>query len=476
MPDSVMSSLQTPYQHGAACGFLARLHQCLREKQWLPVLTIIVAGILIRFFTSGMRVFVSPDSMAYWYTAEAILAGDWIHTYVERTPGYPVFLMLIQGLTMMSKDVLGASDPQVLFQKWLLLAQSVLGIVNALLLNTCAKRLTQNTVLAFYAGLVMLLLPDLLLYEHAFLAETIYTTGLLLWFTCFLSCQKTVQDNSLQKPYLLKVALLGLLTGWLMLVKPIAVSVAICGTIGLWRNKRYVWQSIALFGAAIATCILPWMMMNANVHGTFTLAAGKGANQLYKMIDDVDWVSPLAGEYKIQLHQRYLVHPEGETYNAVNDVHVLMDGQAKRKPNYSAIYLKHDENAGLLAWEAITQHPLSWIYQTAKQWLDFFVKPSTSIVRLPLFSFWSIFSCQVWQVLMLLSGLGAIVAISRRNLPFIMAFALVMSHSVLYALSTLADARYHIPLEPFALLLAVYLVSLLIANPAGDPQEVSQKL
>ncbi|MEB3286766.1 MAG: hypothetical protein VKJ04_04630 [Vampirovibrionales bacterium] len=439
--------------------YTSLLSKC--QRHWgLSLLLLILLALLLRFFCSGMRVFVSADSLAYLNSAQALLTGTYHETYIERTPGYIILLTLLQGLGSLFYGELSQS----VFQKLLLLFQSLLGLCNIVLFAVIARRLLGNPLWALLAALLLALSPELLLYEHAMLSETLYTNCLLVLFWGL-----SVAFD--QKPLsALLLLFLSVLSGLLMWVKPVAVSALACVGCWLWlssksRQPTKRLQPLLFYGFGILLCVFPWMLFNATQHNAFVFSAGQGANQLYKMIDFVDWSTPVHNAtdfdmaYKDRLRFRVAQHPAGETYNAVNDMHVVMDQEAKRQPDYSTIYLAHNEAAGKIAWQAILNNPLAWLWVSACQWVDFFFKPPAPIVaKVPLFSLWAVASFQAYQVLASLALLGVGLSYFRRDWPVLFSGAIIFSHSLLYALTTLSDARYRLPLTPFFILLAVYAV------------------
>ncbi|MCX7018002.1 MAG: hypothetical protein NTY46_03185 [Candidatus Sumerlaeota bacterium] len=75
--------------------YLSRTFELLR-REWPLALLIAASLILQTLFYSASVPNVFPDSSSYQLLAEAIMKGDWGHVgFVFRTPGYPVFLAII---------------------------------------------------------------------------------------------------------------------------------------------------------------------------------------------------------------------------------------------------------------------------------------------------------------------------------------------------------------------------------------------
>ena len=147
------------------------------------VIYIISFGVAIRIIYSlsiGLEMF--PDSKSYMLNAMVLLSEQWSDFAVERTIGYPLFLML----TMKALLLFTGHINEATFGITLVALQSILGITTALLCADIAKRLFNNNKLALIVALLIQVSESQLFYEHAVLTETAYTFFLIsnLYILC----------------------------------------------------------------------------------------------------------------------------------------------------------------------------------------------------------------------------------------------------------------------------------------------------
>lgn len=408
------------------------------------LIIILVVAMIIRFFCAGMPPLITVDSKAYYTCAMALLSGDLGSFYVERTPGYPLILMLVMALTQ-------ETSPEALTQP-LLILQSILGCLSALLAGDIFYRLFQNRLWAVSVGILCAVSPALLHYEHAFLTEAVYTFSLLLYVRLLVGCWQN--RNSPQPPNMLACMVLGLLTGWLMWIKPIAMAVGFGTILFLVLIRPQInpqhFQKIAIgYLAGWMLLVVPWISFNWVTHQTITFAASSGANQLYKTIDWVDWKSPQEAEYKTLLLQRYPVQPKEKSYRAVNDAHVIMYERDRQVKGYSEIYLAHDNAARNISNEVILNHPVQYLVITLQEFFKFVTQPLGDAVDI---------GHIVWQAVFLFSLIGMALLLLTPSISLLQRFPMILAgmHWVLYPLLTISDPRYRVPLEPLFMMIAVY--------------------
>jgi len=193
-----------------------------------------------------------------------------------RTPGYPVFLA---GLI----KVAGASPVA------LVVAQQVLAIVNVLL-AFAVSRIYMSPWRAALVALVVLVEPFHLYYSLWLLATTLFVTVLLLTWYAF---ERASEDRGGWRS-----ALVGVLCGLLVLVRPVAMLVPLVVFLGLClprsrggeskRAFRKSWQRAAVCVMVCAVVISAWMMRNRVVAGHFALSHQGGIVLAYFKAAEVE--------------------------------------------------------------------------------------------------------------------------------------------------------------------------------------------
>ncbi len=189
-----------------------------------------------------------------------------------RTPGYP---MVLAGLMI----VIGDSPTAVI------VVHQLLAILSVWLLFHLARRWMSDRR-ALIVALLFLVEPYHLFYSLWLLATTVFVTLLLL---TWLVWQRAVDTG---RP--VWIALLGLLTGFLVLVRPVAALVPAVVLAGLlvvvlrWRrgtvNERPFgpsWTSVPIFAAACALVVGSWMLRNQVQFGYFALSDQSGVVLAY---------------------------------------------------------------------------------------------------------------------------------------------------------------------------------------------------
>jgi 4-amino-4-deoxy-L-arabinose transferase-like glycosyltransferase len=191
-----------------------------------------------------------------------------------RTPGYPLFLATFMFLFGRSPTMLVA-------------VQQLLSILNVLLLFSIA-RLWMTDRRALAAAVLFLLEPYHLYYSLWLMSATWFTTVLLLvWL---------VWQRTFQAPRWGWLALLGALSGALVLVRPVGGLVPVAVLLGLIvavvREKRQradnrgrtnliAASRLAAFVAACTLVVASWMIRNDFVAGHFALSDQGGVVLAY---------------------------------------------------------------------------------------------------------------------------------------------------------------------------------------------------
>jgi hypothetical protein len=175
-----------------------------------------------------------------------------------RTPGYPLFLDLVfqtAGISVVAVVVV----------------QSLLHILTGLILARLGEQVFGSVRIGLAGALLWLIAPTPSIFSGILLTEILFTSVflLLLWF--------------LSAPSISRVAIGGVVFGFGILIRPIAILLwpalipALC-----WGSRwRQALGKCALFSATLAVMVAPWIFRNIVAFGKPTLAAVQGYNLLY---------------------------------------------------------------------------------------------------------------------------------------------------------------------------------------------------
>lgn len=137
------------------------------HRVWLGLFAVVLASLAVRWLSVGWAVPVfSPDSDSYIRYATTWMATGHLPPVEQRTPGYPLFLIVTAGT--------GAAYARTV------IVQHLLGIASTGLLYLLVVRLTARVWPAVVAVVVNLTLIDLLLMETVVYAETLAGTCITL--------------------------------------------------------------------------------------------------------------------------------------------------------------------------------------------------------------------------------------------------------------------------------------------------------
>lgn len=167
-----------------------------------------IAGLIVLGVVGRALMIAMYDPVAYGDTGTYLRLADQFRTWDfaafdgSRTPGYPLFLM-----------VLGKSPEAV----WL--AQQILGISTSLLLYVVAWHLTRNQLFSFAVAVIHALTLNSLFFEAALLTESVATWLLMLATAIFVRALKMREVGVMQG------TLLGVVCALIALTHPLFVFV-----------------------------------------------------------------------------------------------------------------------------------------------------------------------------------------------------------------------------------------------------------
>jgi 4-amino-4-deoxy-L-arabinose transferase-like glycosyltransferase len=218
-------------------------------------------GLRLAFFPA-VPVLLHSDAFQYYRPAYALMTGEGFPLPLKRPPLYPAFVALVGH--WLGSDL-----------RYLAAVQHLMGL-GTVALTYGVGRLTFGRPVGFLSGLAAALSGGLLIYEHSVLTEAPFT--FLITLAAFL-CVVALRRNSGWW-----YAASGLTIGLASLTRPHApvmlLAVAAVVTIR-YQRWRPALRAFALAAVAAAAVIIPWMLRNQAVHGTFSVAAGEGQHLVY---------------------------------------------------------------------------------------------------------------------------------------------------------------------------------------------------
>lgn len=222
----------------------------------LVFLVVLSTHLTYEYFSDGD--FYFPDSFTYLTPALGVLHGHGFETEdmpeTLRTPGYPMFLLPFLALK--------ASD-------WSIVAvQHLLDALLAVAIYVLARRAGANRIGAIAGALVLAFDTITIHYANKILTETL--SAVIIFAMVFLVLYRRTT------PWL---ALIGLLCGALVLVRPVAIAYFV--VVALWLAYVRV-RPMAIVAFVLAALLPPiaWASRNAAETGVFTISPVGSMNLL----------------------------------------------------------------------------------------------------------------------------------------------------------------------------------------------------
>ncbi len=231
---------------------------------WAAALSSGAVGLRILAFLAEKPLYLS-DSLGYIAFGKDLLRFDLAGDTGQRTPVYPLFMALF-----------GYQD------RWIVLAQMLLGLVVTALLFFTALNLTRRAPLAFLAGIAYGWSPNQVAAENTLLTEAL---SVFLMVAAVALYAKAAQERRAGPwPWLAlgSVAALGALARPLLLVLPVILVLAV------WAGGHGR-RAVALVALAGLGPILAWSLFNyarLGYFGVSTITGGSLTNHTGAYIED----------------------------------------------------------------------------------------------------------------------------------------------------------------------------------------------
>ncbi|MEA2337725.1 MAG: hypothetical protein QOE82_1732, partial [Thermoanaerobaculia bacterium] len=386
----------------------------MKSRIEIAIVAVIAAATNFLYFALASNDYFFPDSFTYIAPARSFLHGlgftnssAMIDTL--RTPGYPLLLAMF-GLRVV---------PVIVFQHLLNVALAV--AIYLLVMHRLGDR-----VVAIAAAILFAIDTPTLHYANKILTETLFTALLFVVFALVV--------------YARKLPLAGVLTGVLVLIRPVAIAyfvvVALCLAL-----RRVPFRTIAIYVALALVLPIGWGLRNLHHTGVFTISSIGGINMLtYRAAgalaieDDGDFDSDLNDEMQ---GLQESADDEIQSRLHIPDAEELPD--AVRSKYYSEI-----------AWRVLRQHPRGAVLVTMRgllvnlfdsRWegLEIVSRFPTDIVRRALDAFTA--------ALFVFAVLGA-VALWRRDRNLAAMIIGTVVYFLVISAGGEAESRFRVPVMP----------------------------
>jgi hypothetical protein len=293
-----------------------------RDARWVEttIVAVIAAATNFLYFAFANNDYFFPDSFTYLEPARNLIRGlgftnrGLIETL--RTPGYPLLLAGF-GLRIV---------PVIVFQH-------LLNVALAVAIYLFVMRRLGDRFVAIAAAILFAIDTPTLHYANKILTETLFTALLFIVFALAVCARK--------------LPLAGVLTGVLVLIRPVAIAYFIAVALCLLL-RRVPFRTIAIYIALALLLPAGWGLRNLHHTGVFTISSIGGINLLtYRAAgalaieDDGDFEADLADEMQGLADS---ADDEIQTRLHIPDAEELPD--AVRGKFYSEI-----------GWRVLRQHP-----------------------------------------------------------------------------------------------------------------------
>ncbi|MDQ7782634.1 MAG: glycosyltransferase family 39 protein [Desulfomonilaceae bacterium] len=323
----------------------------MKSQTKLMLVLVIIAAAARVFVHYDSDPIVSLDTPSYELVADCIRSLDFSTYDGERTPVYPVF-MLLCGMNYFT----------------IMLVQSVLGVVTCLLLFALALRHTHNERLAFLVALTHALAVNQILIEGAVMAEALTT---VLVVGSIFQCDRLIQTSEQRAA---SYALLGVVTAVIGLTKPfLQILPAVYFSFlflrrrrdGLMRRAKL--YGIIAFSCAAALPILGWSTFNYSTVGHFGPSTMLG----YALVGHTGAFIESAPEEYSEIKKTFLPAREAHTARTGHPAQTIW---GIRKTLMEQTGLSHAELSRVLTRMSvglILQHPLRYAGSAFQAWTNF---------------------------------------------------------------------------------------------------------
>jgi len=425
----------------------------------IPVILLVMAN--------PARAVPMGDSPGYYRLAEnlsqrSVYSQAYAEPYIPdaaRTPGYPLFVAA----------VFTAAGPSLVA---VAVAQSLLHGLSGLLVARLGETWFRSARIGAAGALLWAVAPVPSVFCGILLTETLFTPVFL--FALLM----------LSEPSLRRAALAGAALGLGILIRPIASLVwpALLPAFFPGNTWRRALANFAVFSAAAAAVLAPWLIRNAAVFGQPALSSVQGVNILYNTVSGyIAWRDGLTlGEARDATERMYREYLEERGIQPSNPVEVS-DAQSalamdilRSNPIPILWFNAVDSLNGFRPGASYVFIFLSPDTLDSDDTLEGELSPAMSNLGRPEILLMTLALSAFYVFLFLLAAVGIVSLVRGKKWLALMLFGLPAA-VLIYLPGISSNARFRIPIEPLLCLLAAAALSEIIPFLAARVRKPSPR-
>ena len=413
---------------------------------WLLVVMCLAFRIAIWF---SYKPIVYNDTVLYAQLASSILNLDFSHYLGERTPGYPL-LLLLSGLNY-----------QIVW-----LWQAIFGVLISLMLFLITLHQTERSGLALAVGLSYTLSVNQLFFEASILTETLST--FLLIASLFLI---VIGEQKWAKKGVNYWLVIGIVVSVAILTRPIMLALVPLYLVLLawrtWRRKMRFAEGamqVMSFIGPVFLVVFGWSLFNKSVVDYFGLTTLSG----YTWMEHSGRFIELVPDQYAEIKAVYLEYEEEQIKRGRPQTNTIWYAHPEMMTRTGLSYVELSAALNTMSMEMVARYPTLFAQNFVEMWYKFWEPANFWLIEEIKFSSVANFLQLIWYVqgigwiiikyLFWLVSLYYIFQLFRRQIDSgvefnVLLIAIVFSVSVLQAVAGGYgdNHRYSIPFDPLIL-------------------------
>lgn len=324
-----------------------------------PKATLLFVAVLIHLpLWIAYQPTASDDTGTYLEVARQLAQWDFSQYTAKRPPGYPLFLLAL------------GENPVLVW-----IAQSMLGILTAVLAYHLVLERTNRIKPAFGAGLATVCSLNLLLFESAMLTETVSTFLLTLMFWLLSRVDRPpASASSLALPCLATGVVLGLAALTKPYLQYVLVLVPLFAAHMAWNRVRR-WQTAAMAAMLsvipAAALVLGWAAFNQQQIGYFGVSTLAG----YNLTQHSGAIMEHAPDEFVRIRDIYLKYRATRVEKTGSHTMTIWEAYPEMMRETGQSFPQLSKTLARLSVGLLAEHPRSYASTASEAWLNFWKAP-----------------------------------------------------------------------------------------------------
>jgi hypothetical protein len=396
---------------------------------WLLVL---LAAFVYRHSVPHDYIYLSDSDMpSYIIGAQAFLAGKYQYFPIYRTPAYSLFMLLVFVVSALVLHLPMTGAYQMIVE-----LQSLMVLATGLLAADLYRRLFNKPFPAAFVLALVCFSPSYMLYERYLLSEVFYMFSFTLAMWLSFQC---LQSNASARSSLVT----GL--GWATVALSRPIGMIPCLFFSVLLALKKTWKNGLSFIIPIILLLGLWVGFNVRWNQYWGIAAGLPLNQLYKLVDYIDYDSNILTAPKKKIYEHYVRYAPGDPARYLA---VLQGFQAANHGDVSnRAWLEYNRQSAVMLGEIWRERP--WVF-----WQNVWQEEKKMV--------WATDKNELpWPVFLFISLCGLIMLIRQRAMQrqfLIWTLIAVASQLLVYPLLIYWQIRFRYPVEPILSVFFVYAI------------------